>query len=254
MDTLSLEERGRILNRMTEIRLAKYGKSTSTEDLRRYRAEERELTQRYLEGLPRILVARCPSCGEPVHMTVDTFGLDGIWWHVFGPDRPPQACIHYRVTLGALDLQGHTPDEASVRATFEIETGPEAPYVVPRLMEAPGARLVLHSLPIAEGRYRAYLMTYFADPPAPSSEGHQPWLRREFLYLDNGHESRKHCTDHWDFDLAHWLDRQPSVVAWLDQQRKLQWPTAGECPYLGAPARRKALLIRGGQVVERQPR
>ncbi len=250
MGTLGADKRKRILEQIEEIRIAKYGGASSTEKLRQYRAEERDLTREYLEGLPRILVARCPFCDAPARMTIDTFGLDGIWWHVFGPDCPPDACVHYRVTLGALNLQGHTPEEASTRATFEIESGPESPYIVPRLMSAPGTRVVLHSVPIADGRYQANLMTYFADPVASASLGHQPWIRREFLYGDGGGELRKHCTDPWDFDLAQWLDHDPSVIAWLDERGRLQWPPDGECPYLNVPGRHKALLIRGGHVNE----
>jgi hypothetical protein len=253
VDTLSRDERARILQRLEQIRLEKYGGSPSTESLRTYRAEERELTGRYLEGLPRFVVACCPSCDVPVLMTIDAFGLDGLWWHVFGPDLPPDACPHYRVTLGALHLLGNTPDEASRRATFEIECGPEVPYVVPRLTNAPDARVVLHSLPIAGERYRAYLMSYFADPPTPPSEGHQPWLRREFLYRDGGRELRKHCTDPWDFDLGPWLQRDPPVLAWLDANGHPQSPPNQECPYLDLPGRRKSLLIRGGHVIERAP-
>ena len=49
MTELSRDERRRILGRIEEIRFAKYGGSTSTDKLRQFRAEERDLTRQYLE-------------------------------------------------------------------------------------------------------------------------------------------------------------------------------------------------------------
>ena len=184
-----------------------------TPELRQLADSCNALLERYLGGLPRVPVGRCPHCQGVTRRTIDVFGLDGPWWSHFGPDLLPEACSHYIATLGALDLRSQTPVEAAARKLV-IHPGPQVPYVVPRLLDRDGTACVLHALAIGGGRYLAYLMSYYADPPAPLAEAHQSWPRDTWAWVDEaGNTWSDTRNDVWSFTLRRWLDRtQPAPM------------------------------------------
>ena len=219
---------------------------------RTYLAEK----DQYLDSLARVAVARCPFSQEPFEMAIDTAGLDGPWWDVNGPDpigdrRNPR----HVVTLGALDLQGHEPLESDSPLIQSIEPGPGVPFLLPRLMRFDSVRCVIHSLPISDERYTAYLMSYFSDPPLKAAQSHQSWLRGSLPFRIQGQIMWKRLEDAWDFDLGPWLAAKPTGVFWIapgDSTLTLQ-SGVKDCPYIDLPGPRALQVIRNGHVVRMNP-
>jgi hypothetical protein len=255
MSILTRQQRDELLARARQLLLKMYtpGQPALTDErLRALGAERTDIIRRYVEGLPRQVTGKCPHCGEIVEHTVDTFGMDGPWWDVFGPDLPPRACSHFIVLLCAIHFHGRQPVDAAPLTTDEICPGPEVPYVVSRLLNSPNTRCILYSTPIFEGRYTAYFMSYFTDSPQrESSHRHQAWLRRQFMYADDrGEPAWNVCNDVWDFDIAQWLGRSPRKVGWIDPsdpELAIQWTVNG-CPYLQVDGRRQFLSIKQGEI------
>ncbi len=256
MSGLNKTGRDALLARMEDIKHRMYGPRDiplATEDLRTLNRDHERLKAEYYGGLPAIAVAHCPFCAETALLGADVFGLDGPWWDVLSAGAPgDRACAHFLVTLGALDLGKDVLERTALRSTTEIEPGPAAPFVVPRLMALNGMVCVLYGTARMVAGSTAYLMSYFADPPAPAAEGHQPWLRTQYWYADGeDNPTWNSRNDAWDFDLAPWLDGVPPKLGWIaadDPAMALHRDGAGECPYLDLPGPRRPVSIRQGRV------
>jgi len=227
---------------------AMYGEGDlSTGELRSLHTTFERLKQEYLDSLPRVPVAKCPYCETLCLRTVDDFGLDGLWWDVNGPDQPVKACHHHLVTMGALNLNGHQPCETDVDWIISIEPGPEVPYVIPDLLKSPETSCVLRDWPIADGRYRAFLMSYFSQSPdALNRPLPAPWPRRTLASRHNGG---------WDYDLRTWLEgteSHPELVAWIepnDTSCRLVWGSTEDCPFVDLDGNLSPQRILHGRVV-----
>jgi len=201
-------------------------------------AAQQEAAKAYYRTMVPVAIARCPYDQALTAKRMDVYGVDGQWWDVKGWDSPPAGCPHLVTYNGALlnaeKLVEDTPPGSEVRI------GPEAPYVIPRLLEKPVV-CVIARVPILTG---AYLMTYFADPPLPGKEGSEPWLRQEYYYTDRGSQMWNIRADTWDFDLAKWVDR--GKVYWIapgDATMTLLHGPAKDCPYVGLSGVRAPRLL-----------
>jgi hypothetical protein len=149
-------------------------------------AEIATLWDEYYAHLPRFLISRCPFCGEGVIETTDTFSLNGFGWErpgfgfgwVSGRDSATPlapACPHLRIVAYFLHLHGLVPHE--LFPDKSIEAGPEVPSLMRQPLTLPGARAVMHELPVGgygeatpHPRYSVYFVSYF-------SEDREAWLR-----------------------------------------------------------------------------
>lgn len=257
MKVLTRKERDVLILAMDQMTMDMYGpgnEKRSTKYLQSLKKKRDRLMHRYLTGLPILNIGRCPFCGKIATKSVDTFGLDSPWWDLFGKDLPPKACPHFLVMLGALNLHGQIPEEAAPELIDEIYPGPEVPFLVPRLMNLSGMQCILFSTRIIQDKYTVFFMTYFADPPAPPEQGHQPWLRNQFTYTDaKGNFFWNTRNDVWDFEIKNWLSCQPPRVGWIrpdDSEMKIVRSPLSACPYLNVQGRRKPLSIQQGKVYE----
>jgi hypothetical protein len=257
--TLTREERDQIVRRLTELKLQAYGPSgndLSTEQLRAIGREEEALLKRYEEGLPELSISRCPYCGTPVTIRIDLYGLDGPFWKQQGGDVFTSACRHFLTYQGALNYRGYVPTREETGIYNEIHSGPEIPFVIRRLMGLPGVKCIVSSFTILDGRYNAYFMCYFADPPLPMSEGHQTWLRQQYYWTGPDGQLRWDIrNDAWDFDLGRWMARPGPVLGWIepdDQSLKLHWPPE-QSVYRKAQGRPYPLVLRRGDLRETPP-
>jgi hypothetical protein len=200
----------------------------------------------YGDRLPRVRMSTCPHTGAPYIRAFDPFGLDGPWWHklkifdISDPD-PPET---FRVILGALDLHGRAPAEA----TEEIIPGPAAPFVVPRLLELPGMVAVVNRLEMDTGDV-AYPVAYFANEPTPPEQLHQFWLRQDFWFENAGGSSWLIANDVWDFELEPWL--ASGRLKWIrpgDPSGTVIGSGSGEtCPCLALSGERAPQVIEAGE-------
>lgn len=213
---------------------------------RRMTPQERvRLTTEYLMRLPVHVIARCPHCGRELRQHVDTLSLNGFGWenpgvgygwaHSLGGQLPlADQCPHARIIAEYLNLKGERPDD--LFADKVIRSGPEVPGIMAAVMTAPGARAVLHELPIARfgdpalrPRYAVYFVCYFTETAAEFEAATAAW-GGEYGRVD-------------DLDLSHDLEQwvRKGRLRWLDRghpELPLADPDAAAFPYRDIPGDR----------------
>jgi hypothetical protein len=206
------------------------------------RAEVAALEERYLETLPEPEISRSPHTGEVFRHSLDTGGLDGPWWRYENPLRPigeelPETVVAF---TGAVKL--NEPVEVF---PFLCKPGPEAPFVIPRLLRAESVRAVVSQMPI--GRHVGYPIVYFAEDPPETLQRFNTWgADRYETYL--GWDSVPEGSVELDYDLAPWVER--GKLLWIspgDDRLVLQLG-ADRCPYFDLPGRRGFMRIQAGDV------
>jgi hypothetical protein len=199
----------------------------------------------YFRGLPRLPMSCCPFDAKPLYRTFDPHGFDGLWWRSDASPAEPPSCPHFCLLRGAVSLNGNEPHGGD----FVARIGPEAPYVIPRILEKSGMIAVLSKLEMTPG-YTAYLIAYFAERRPPVQDLAAHWPRPIFLYnqgavLHRWRFDRELC----DFDLASWLKR--GKIRWCDgtsNNERLSDDPPDRCPYVNLPGRREFLEIVDDQV------
>jgi len=196
----------------------------------------------YHRRLPRPAVARCPHTGAVVHHSVDTGGIDGPWWRYESPLRPPEELPStFFAFTGALRLADPLP-----KLDWLVKPGPEAPFVVRRLLLLEGMKAVVSALPV--GGWDGWAITYFSDRPR-TVERFNDWGASRY-WVDGGRgvewSSVSEDAEPIDFELGPWIER--GSLQWIapgDAEMRLQSTTAG-CPYLGLPGRRTFQRVQYG--------
>jgi hypothetical protein len=197
------------------------------------------LEEEYFRRLPRLSLACCSLCEKPLYRSFDPFGLDGLWWRSDSEPEEPQPCPHFCLLLGAVDLAGQLP-----QPDFDVQPGPGAPYVIPRLLEQPGMIAVISELALSDGT-TAYPIAYFSPRRPPIKTLTASWARTNFVYTTQlGEHAWRRATepalgqprDAWDYQLAPWL--AAGKVRWCDPQgdrTTLSNAAASACPFLNLP-------------------
>ena len=196
----------------------------------------------YRAGLPVVVMSTCPYCGKPLERTFDPFDLDGEWWR--GIRLPgPEPCAHYAFLKGAVRFgEGRKPTRPE---TGEAMSGPEVPYVIPKLLEQPTTIAVIGELPMDPG-WLAYAITYYATQHPPADKGLSgDWALESYSYDDplTGLGQFRYSTEVWDFDLRPWIAR--GKLRWCvpgSDNRVLADPKTA-CPYVDLPGERRQLKL-----------
>jgi hypothetical protein len=198
----------------------------------------------YFGALPRTPMSQCPFCGESLVRTFDPYGLDGPWWRSSATPEEPQACRHFCVLRGAVDFDG----QAARGGDFEANIGPQAPYVIPRLLELSGVVAVVSRTRMAN-RYLAYLVAYFAERRPPPQDLTSHWPRTNYLYATQLGEVRWRIpNDRWDFDLEPWLAR--GKLRWCTSDSEKFVLSSGpirDCPFVDLSGERTPVVVHGSQ-------
>jgi hypothetical protein len=205
------------------------------------------LLDQYRRNLPVIPVSRCPFTQQVLYHSLDTYGIDGLWWNYTAPVRPVEYLMpEFHSLTGALLL--HEPPE---KAPFLCIPGPGAPYVVPEILSDDHIMAVLFSM--AVGKHTGYLITYFTDDPAIRVPRMNRWGVNRWELLDrrgtfmwgefSPPESR------FDFDLRGWIEKEK--LLWIlpqDSTLSLQRGLAG-CPFLSCTGTKKIQRIQNGKLL-----
>lgn len=242
-------ERSEILAQAREISISLTGanaKEKSIEDLARLDEMEETLLEEYAENLPYFSISRCPFCNEVLEIAFDPYGLDGPWWWATCPVMLPahQACEHFRVFLGAMDLAGRQP----VEATEGVILGPGAPFVIDRLLEIESMKAVISQKTTTAG-YIAYFISYFSEAPVDQMELHQEWRKESYPIYDEdgtivGAESK---FDPWNFELRPWIEQ--GKLLWITpEDENLELHIDTPTPYEGLKATHKRQIVSSGSV------
>jgi hypothetical protein len=209
-------------------------------------AEMATIEAEYFRGLPRPALSCCPLCEKPLHRSFDPFGLDGLWWRSDVQPDEPQPCLHFCLLLGAVDLAGVTP-----APDFDVQPGPGAPFVVPRILAMPEMVAVVSEVAMADGT-KAYPIAYFAPRRPPIQTLTASWARRNFVYKTQlGVQAWRRADepptglppDAWDFELASWITE--GKLRWCEpgSDRSRLAATSTTCPFVGLSGVKDAQLI-----------
>ena len=175
-------------------------------------AELSETLDTYAQGLPVGNISRCPICSQPLKVAIDPYGFDGPWWWSWCPvDIPqPQACTHFQLLLGAVDLHGREPTEAQ----DSVRPGPGIPFVIGRILAMSAMTAVISSfrLPIGD---TIYVIAYFSGKPSLYPDLYQPWPKESFAVHNAKGDVVGWSTadDPWDFDLRKWA--ATGKIVWI---------------------------------------
>jgi hypothetical protein len=193
----------------------------------------------YFRRLPRLPMAPCPYCGEPLHRTFDPIALDGLWWRSDAQAEEPPACRHFCLLLGAVALGEREP-----RPDFDVHPGPGVPYVVPRLFAHEGMTAVVGEIALAD-RGRAFPVAYFAPRRPPIQTLGASWARTCFVYTTQLGEHGWRAADgpdQWDFALERWV--AAGRLRWCAPGSGGTALGDGPFPYRDLPGQRAAQHIR----------
>jgi hypothetical protein len=217
-----------------------------------------QLCQEYRAEVPIIPLCRCPFCNTVIYHSLDTFGLDGLWWNYETPIRPEDSpirseayrqglCQHYLALSGAVRLS--QPIE---NAPIKVQPGPEVPFVVKRLMRNQSVWVVISSIGI--GAHTGYPIFYFSDLKPLGVKLVNTWGTDYYVWEKaDGTEALDQVDDFGqddDFELAPWISQ--GRVLWIapeDASLRLRIDVA-DCPYLNLPGRRDRFYVQDGKVWE----
>lgn len=232
-------------------------KGTFEEETRRLRATAEGALRAYFRALPLVPMSRCPICRTRFAHCFDLFGFSGFWWH---EDLQPsklrsQACAHFGVLQGAVRLAR----DANVRIRWvtgkekyivEARIGPDAPFVIPRVLDQPGIVAVVSSIEMKDG-HLAFPVVYFIQGPLRGHLLTHAWRQVSYGWSEGGGHAWRVDTDPWDFDLEPWIQRDK--LLWIepgDARWQLRTSRSRKrCPFLGLDGPRQEQFVTGKGVV-----
>lgn len=208
-----------------------------------------DLAGRYVAGIPVLPLSRCPFTGDVFSHSLDTAGLDGLWWNSDSPQRPVETLLPtFFAFSGAMQLA--KPVEA---APFIAEPGPGLPFVLPRLLAYQQVKAVLSTVPV--GQNTGFVVTYFADPMLYTEARVNDWGSNRYQYTDETGRSwinEGPADDLRHFDLAPWI--QSGQLLWIrpgDPELTLH-SDLETCPYLDLEGPLANQFVQHGRVWTQQ--
>lgn len=240
---------------------------TSTEDFikRRSIASATQDWQDFGLSLPDILISRCPYCNNEVWMEAGLiFSLtDNFWFRAYSDGRedvvtPDSLCNHIFCVDGALNLNGNQPKEAkkwhkgSLGKNWDyIWIASEVPFVKPRVLNLPTMLAVVHSFPVANEKYTAYPIVYFAEQQPDETEYCVAWATKKHFATGVGPGVNLIGTrlDEQDYNFEKWSKR--NLIYWLDlsiENHPLQSQPFKDFPYHQILGRQHPYIIEEGTV------
>lgn len=205
-----------------------------------------ELVQIYTDKTPVPAISRCPFTGDILKHSIDTFGLDGVWWNSDSPIRPIENLPKtYFAMSGALKIAGEIE-----KAPFICEPGPDVPFVVPRLLEYNQVKAVVSCIKV--GVHTAYPIFYYADPMLQGIERLNEWGTEAYQFLDENNQFRLIRTPEYgyefDFNLENWIRNGKLLWIFPDDASMTLHSDVERCPYLNLEGDRQIKYIQNGEM------
>ncbi len=251
MAELTKQERDALIERMNDLDERLYPDDPDQDPDQKtsilLREEYYQVKAEYADRLPRMLLSRCPHTGEDLLRVFDPFGMDGPWWQIqtdilYEEPRAPET---FQVLLGAADLQDREP----IEVRQQVQPGPGAPFVVPRLLGLPGMQAVIGRRVLATGDV-TYPIAYFSPEEIAPIELHQPWCRQDYWFkTEDGDPAWSVSNDLFDFDLEPWLKN--GQLFWTDledPEGSVLGAGDGICPFVGLPGLQERQQVGAGDV------
>ncbi len=227
----------------------------------------------YFDTVPILPLSRCPFCGQVNTFSIDTLGLDGLWWTF--PGRRPglenyELCPHFFNLMGAVKL--HYPVHQS---PLQVKPGPEVPFLMPAVMQHESVKAVVSQIRI--GNNIAYSIFYYSEVPPTLTSEYSSGAEGYFCIVrfpDSTEQERLKMPPTWGTSDYVWLDENGSLniaeaflfdrdcdfelVPWIETG-KLLWiqpedaaltlhNTIDDCPYLDLQGVQHLQRIENGAV------
>jgi hypothetical protein len=161
------------------------------------------LVEKYWDILPAVELSGCPYCNQKLSRLFDPVDLNGFWWmdRTQRPRPQPDCCAHFCLLTGSLNFN----NLPAVGGLFECLPGPDAPYVIPRILELPSMKAVVSCIEMQCG-YHAYSVAYFAQNPPAQQDLTHSWAQKVFHFKDkDGNKGWDIRQDAFDYALASWI-------------------------------------------------
>ncbi|MDD5602991.1 MAG: hypothetical protein PHG48_02765 [Eubacteriales bacterium] len=207
------------------------------------------LIAEYRQKVPLRQLSRCPFTGEVLKHSIDSHGIDGLWWDNNNPVRPdeelPKSFLGF---TGALSLGNTVNGENKIEFfPFTCSPGPDVPFVLPRLLYFDQVKAVISSCRI--GMHRAYLVFYFSWPPLTGVERPNEFGMSSYRYRDLNGDLRlgEYYEFDRDFELEEWVTR--GKLLWInpdDTANDLK-SDVSRCPYIGLKGSRENKYVSEGR-------
>jgi hypothetical protein len=213
---------------------------------------------------PLVLISRCPYCEAPIWTKVGVFSLIDKFWYFEDDcgrdwvlDEFP--CPHLFCVDGALNLNGHVPEEVQSPGPNPLNDAiwmaAEVPFVKPRVLKMRTMVAVVNSFPVAE-KYTAYPIAYFTKRQPAREKFCIGWARQAYFDRYEPREAKTVFTgrreDVQDYELGKWVERKK--LFWLDpddEEHPLVRGPVEAFPYGNVQGRRNPYTIKAGRVHDR---
>ncbi|MDJ0703748.1 MAG: hypothetical protein QNJ46_10750 [Leptolyngbyaceae cyanobacterium MO_188.B28] len=251
----------------------KYGYKGTGEPRHIQAKRARKLISEYFNTVPTLPLSRCPFCEKVNTFSIDTVGLDGLWW-TFPSQRPGlkqyNLCPHFLNLLGAVKL--HYP---VYKSSLQVEPGPEAPFVVSDMIQHETVKVVLSQVKVGDSI--AYPIFYYSEAPPVLTSEYSTGAEASFCIVrfpDSSEQERLEMPPTWGQDFYEWIDKNGKrhatdaylfdrdcdfeIAPWIESN-KLLWigpedesltlhSTLDDCPYLELPGIRYFQWVVNGAV------
>ncbi len=200
----------------------------------------------YEAGLPRYFLSRCPFTGVPIQLSIDTMGIDGLWWDYEAAVRPIEVLpLSVFAFTGAINIKSEIP-----KVPFLCKPGPGVPFVIPRLLINPEIKAVISTIKI--GNITAWPIFYFAENIPSNLIRINDWGRDYYMAETVNYEGYAMQTyDYYidyDFNLEFYI--RTGRLLWIepnDDEMKLN-STVSDCPYIGLKGNQYPIALYNGEM------
>jgi len=211
-------------------------------------ARAAEIEEAYLASLQPVPISRCPYFDVPVEVSIDTAGLDGLWWYCDRPVRPADL-----VTPTWFAFTGAMKLASTVENTpFSVRPGPGVPFVLPLLLPHPDMVAVISQVRV--GKHTGYPVIYYCSN-APAVQRFNDWGSSSYSFMgperwQTGWLDEDETAQELDFDLEPWVASEK--LLWIPPDNPGLELHAGVegCPYLGLKDTQDWPVVRGGKVLK----
>jgi hypothetical protein len=210
----------------------------------------KELRKQYSSKVPIIPLCRCPYCHTVNFLSLDYYGLDGLWWRYDESWRnweQQQVCSHFWTLSGAMHLA-----EPIIPAPFEALPGPEVPFVIPHALENYPIQAVITQIQV--GAHTAYPIAYFsASKPMQVEKSFPEWSYAGAVWVQEDNRLEADLTPYYelnttaDFDIARWIEQGKAWWIEPDDSSFTLQNSLKSCPYLSLSGRREILYVYRGK-------
>lgn len=206
------------------------------------------LIEQYWQWVPEVAVSVCPICRRELKRRFDPVDLTGFWWmeRTRRNAAEPTACEHFVLMMGAVNFNGLKPRGG----LFDAYPGPDAPFVVGRILDMEGMVAVVAEIKLQCG-YSAYPICYFAKTPPKERSLTQSWLEREYYFNVDGRSGWDITEEEFDYQLLPWVKKKKLRWVVNGQLNSESW-LAPACPYLKVDGKHKSQRIVGEELVYRE--